>query len=804
MNKISEALSPSEPTSSQAPAKDQSSAAGFGASGNSGFGRGGASAHETQSQVPGMALPANANIVDLMCVRFALKAVLDLGAKFNLRRDINNLVTLSARFWVWPQPTLERLKRFIDKRCAELDAWKGIEQLSLEDFLAKHGTWNGLYDDSSLFYFLDEFVKLNGKDMLAVFAHTRDAIDARVQGRGNRLSDNIGRLATVLDLTAGERAILMHASLCKYQRDLRPVLVDCKASSAQEAYAMMGHILGITGNEVGMALKAGGRLETLGLIDTPIAEHAITDLGDLMRISDRLLAILTAEYENDAAMMAAFTRPAGATTLSLADYPHVEQDVRYLIALLNAASKRKEKGINVLVYGPPGTGKTELAKLIASQAQCELYEVDCLDRDGNSLSGKERYRSLQVSQAFLRGRDMAALLFDEVEDVFPPIGQEMLNIFGSDDQRGASVGGKAWINHTLEQNPVPTIWISNAIGQIDPAYRRRFQFHLELANPPQCVRENIARKYLGDMGVSEDFIAKLSARKQVTPAQIQSAMRFAQLAQHSIDEPVEDLLLTQLERSDKALGQKDKRDEFRPNVTQYNLDLLNIESRHPVEKIIKAMQLRARATLCFYGAPGTGKTALAEHIAKSLEKPLMMKRASDLMSKYVGETEQQMAKMFEDAKREGAILLLDEADSFLQNRQMAQRNYEVSEVNEMLQGMERFDGIFICTTNLFDRIDEAALRRFSFKIKFMPLTAPQREAMFIAEALAADASGFDQDLKTRLARLNLLTPGDFAAVRRQAVLLEENMTADEFLLELEREHKVKPDVRYARSIGFNS
>ena len=52
---------------------------------------------------------------------------------------------------------------------------------------------------------------------------------------------------------------------------------------------------------------------------------------------------------------------------------------------------------------------------------------------------------------------------------------------------------------------------------------------------------------------------------------------------------------------------------------------------------------------------------------------------------------------------------------------MAERNYEVTEVNEMLQGMERFAGVFICTTNLFDDLDEAALRRFTFKIRFKPL-----------------------------------------------------------------------------------
>jgi SpoVK/Ycf46/Vps4 family AAA+-type ATPase len=436
-----------------------------------------------------------------------------------------------------------------------------------------------------------------------------------------------------------------------------------------------------------------------------------------MRVSDKLLGVLTTDFPTESSMMAAFTRPASVTNLKLDDFPHVESDARYLTALLKSAvggeTGQLEKGINVLLYGPPGTGKTEFAKLIANLSGLELYEVDCLDKDGNSLSGRERYRSLQVSQAFLKGRARAAILFDEVEDVFPPISQEVVNLFqGDEGGRGASVNGKAWVNQTLEQNPVPTIWISNAINQIDPAYRRRFQFHLELANPPQKVRENIARKYLVELGVSEDFIGKIAARKTITPAQIQSAARFARLTAQALDEPVEALIHRQLERADKALGNTEDKTGFRVSVTNYDLSLLNIESRYSVERMIEALRVKPKATMCFYGLPGTGKTALAEHIAKSIDKPLLIKRASDLMSKYVGETEQQMAAMFDEAKREGAVLLLDEADSFLQNRQLAVRSYEVSEVNEMLQGMERFEGLFICTTNLFDRIDEAALRRF--------------------------------------------------------------------------------------------
>jgi SpoVK/Ycf46/Vps4 family AAA+-type ATPase len=190
------------------------------------------------------------------------------------------------------------------------------------------------------------------------------------------------------------------------------------------------------------------------------------------------------------------------------------------------------------------------------------------------------------------------------------------------------------------------------------------------------------------------------------------------------------------------------------------------------------LRARPRATLCFYGLPGTGKTALAEHLAEKLEKPLLIKRASDLVSKYVGETEQQMARMFQEATREGAVLLLDEADSFLQDRHLAVRNYEVTEVNEMLQGMERFDGIFICTTNLFDRIDEAALRRFAFKLRFLPLLPEHRERMFVAEALGGEVGLMTVGIREGLRRLELLTPGDFAAVVRQYRLLAHEASPD--------------------------
>jgi SpoVK/Ycf46/Vps4 family AAA+-type ATPase len=565
-------------------------------------------------------------------------------------------------------------------------------------------------------------------------------------------------------------------------------------------------VAGVNEADVAEALRAGSRLERIGMVENLISEHNITDLADLMKVSEQLPPVLMREYQGPSDLMAVFTRPAARSELTAVDFHYVGDDCRMMTALLKNAVARKEPGVNILLYGPPGTGKTELAKVAAQAAGLELYEVEYADRDGNSLSGRDRYRSLQISQVFLKGSAGVALLFDEVEDVFPPIStdaaQLMARLDSSDAAPTGSVSGKAWVNQILESNPVPVIWVTNRIEQIDVAFRRRFQYHLELKSPPPGAREALVSRALEGVAVGEGFAARLAERKGLTPAQIRTAVKFARLAGEGDAGGTEALIERQLLNADKALGQTSAERGARRVVTSYDLSLVNTESRFEVPKIVEALRRKGFGTLCFYGPPGTGKTALAEHIAAELRRPLMIRQASDLVSKFVGETEQNMAKMFEEAEAEQAVLLLDEADSFLRSRKLAERNYEVSEVNEMLQGMERYAGIFICTTNLFQELDEAALRRFTFKIQFKPLTPAQRERMFVAEALAGDAAAFTDEQRRRLRALELLAPGDFAAVKRQVDVLGESFEPDEFLSQLEAEHRVKPEVRQQRGIGF--
>jgi len=758
----------------------------------------------TQHMIPTPGLD-EAPVLDRMCTHFVLTLTTGSAGRFNLRRDWNSLLGLAARHLVWPESVLGRVREFLGQRVRGMPAWEHHEMLSNEAFLQRFGVWRGPYEEGTLFFYLDEYVKDTPKDLMAVLGATCQWLGERLRRESALVQRNIEALAGLLQLNPAERALLLYGTLARYQRDLRGLLVEFKVSSAQEAYAALAEAAGVDERDVAEALRAGSRLERIGMVENLISEHNITDLADLMKVSDQLPPVLMREYSDGSELMAVFTRPASKSELKCEDFHYVGDDVHVLTALLKNAVERHAPGVNILLYGPPGTGKTELARVVAQAASLELYEVEYADRDGNSLSGRDRYRSLQISQVFLKTSPRVALLFDEVEDVFPPISTDTAQLMArldiGDGPVSGSVNGKAWVNQILETNPVPVIWVTNRIEQIDPAFRRRFQYHLELKSPPPGARDAMVARALADVQVSPAFATHLAERRGLTPAQIRTAARFARLA--SSEANVEDLIRRQLGNADRALGNVGER-AARRIVTHYDVSLLNVETRFEVPKIVQALGRRGHAALCFYGPPGTGKTALAEHIAHELQRPLMVRQASDLVSKYLGETELNMSRMFYDAEHENAVLLLDEADSFLRSRRMAERNYEVSEVNEMLQGMERFTGVFICTTNLFDELDEAALRRFTFKIRFRALTLEQRTQMFITEALAGEAERLSNDQRRRLAQMDQLAPGDFAAVKRQVDILAMPFEPDEFLSQLESEHQVKPEVRQRRGMGFLS
>ena len=308
---------------------------------------------------------ADAPVLDRLCSHFVLTLTLRQAGRFNLRRDCNSLLALTGRHLVWPPAVLARLRAYLRLRCKGNEAWRGHEALADEAFIARHGAWRGAYEEGSLFFYLDEYVKDAPKDLLAVLGASCDWLERRLKKEATLVEKNIDALAGLLQLNPAERALLLYGTLARYQRDLRGLLVEFKVSSAQEAYAAIASVAGVDARDVAEALRAGSRLERVGMVENLISEHNITDLADLMKVSEQLPPVLMREYPQPGDLMAVFTRPATKSELTLGDFGFVADDAQVLSALLRNAVARKEAGVNVLLYGPPGTGKTELAKVCA-------------------------------------------------------------------------------------------------------------------------------------------------------------------------------------------------------------------------------------------------------------------------------------------------------------------------------------------------------------------------------------------------------------------------------------------------------
>jgi AAA+ superfamily predicted ATPase len=221
------------------------------------------------------------------------------------------------------------------------------------------------------------------------------------------------------------------------------------------------------------------------------------------------------------------------------------------------------------------------------------------------------------------------------------------------------------------------------------------------------------------------------------------------------------------------------------------------------EALRKDDHLPPRAgNMLFYGPPGTGKTALAHYIAKQLDRECIVKKASDLISKWVGETEQQIAEAFRRAEADGAVLVVDEADSFIYSRDMAQRSWETTQVNEFLTALEECRGFCICTTNRRDNLDAAAMRRFSHKVPFTYAGEEQLTALYASLLAPLVNKPLTREGELLLRGMKRLTPGDFYAVKAQYWLNKQGTVETCELLErLRHEQYVKLDSRNGK-MGF--
>ncbi|MFT4089199.1 MAG: AAA family ATPase, partial [Asticcacaulis sp.] len=478
------------------------------------------------------------------------------------------------------------------------------------------------------------------------------------------VADELGRL---LQLCPFEARLLTLIIACDRLPKLKELLAEI-VEHVRDFPALLGEIAGAEPIEAAARVRRSEVMK-LGLITfeaQPKFNGFIDIVWPLNNILDR-----DPSPEALTEALAGRRQPAD---LGLDDFSHVPE-ADFLLRLLQGALRERAQGVNILIHGPPGGGKTELARTLAMAAGCTLYGVGEADDDGNEPDRRDRVRGLLLAQRVLKNHNGAVLLFDEMEDLIGDTTPSQGDWFSRRE------GSKVFINRLLETNVAPVIWVTNAIGNIDDAILRRMSFVLKLDLPPRRAAHRMLQRIAGDEQIQagqglDNLIDQVPEASSV----LRTALRAGRLAGEAD-------CGTQAARS---LVRALRGNAHLPDARE-PLDMQLYETSRPLDALFDSIrQVGALdVSLLLTGPPGTGKTALAHHLAHVLERPLLVKRASDLMSKWVGETEQNIAGAFEEARRQEGVLLFDEADSLLFDRTRARLSWEVGQVNEMLTWLDR-------------------------------------------------------------------------------------------------------------------
>lgn len=474
-------------------------------------------------------------------------------------------------------------------------------------------------------------------------------------------------------------------------------------------------------------------------------------------------------------------------------------------------SRSGTKAANILLYGAPGTGKTSFAKTLAERLHRTCYLIKQKPGINRGAESKPEFRFGALGVC----TDMAdpaqsLIIVDEADEMLRGGGggNILASIFGGN----VSVGDKGRLNMVLDSSKVPTIWISNTPAEaLDESSRRRFDYSIRFEPLTDAQRKmiwhnNICKMNLEQL-IPDELQTKLASLYPVSAGGITLALQnLSKMTPRQ--EEVEGLIEKLMRPHCELLGISSQKNKMLP-AKDYSLSGLNIKGKIPLENIVGAVRNylngkqneidRPRMNLLLSGAPGTGKTEFVKYLGAVLNTKVIVKMGSDLLDMYVGGTEQAIKQAFAEAEQEHAILFLDEIDGMLQSRERATRNWEVTQVNELLHQMENFNGIMIGATNFAVNLDSAVMRHFTFKLEFDYLDDAGKkiffERMFHTQLTPAE--------ERRLAAIRHLAPGDFRTVRQSFFYLGNDVSNNDRLDALLRESESKTGVAGTKKqIGF--